>query len=152
MFRFRRRVIAYLDNIEEQTTSTRLSVKQIGRDLGVIMSNQEVFDNYAAQVAEQNRQIKAAVGVILAEIGRLQAEAVAVAEKPLDTSKMEEAISTLTAAVDEVEAIPAPVVEEAAPVEVPVEEPVEAPVEAEAPVEEPVEAPVDPEGSTSEEA
>ena len=95
------------------------------------MSNQEVFDGYAAQIAEQNRQIRAAANIILAEVGRLQAAAVAAAEKPLDTSKMEEALGALTAAVDQVEAIPAPVAEETVVEEsvVVVEEPVEEPVE-----------------------
>jgi len=78
------------------------------------MSNQELFDSYANQIADQNSQIKAAVAVILSEVTKLQKAA----EAPLDTSKMDAAISQLTAAVDEVEAIPTPVAEEPpAPVE-----------------------------------
>lgn len=72
------------------------------------MSNQEVFDSYAAKIAEQNNQIKSAIAVIISEIGKLQKAASAVAEKPIDTSKMDAAIEQLTSAVDEVEAIPAP--------------------------------------------
>jgi hypothetical protein len=99
------------------------------------MGNQEVFDSYAEQIAEQNRQIRAAANTILEEVGRLQAEAVAATEKPLDTSKMAEALGALTAAVDQVEAIPSPVAveepveEEAVVVEETVEEPVEEVVE-----------------------
>jgi hypothetical protein len=83
------------------------------------MSNQEVFDAYAARIAEQNGQIKAAVSSLVAELANLKAGA----EAPLDTTNMDAAIDQLTAAVDEVEAIPAPQV---TPELVPVEQPVEA--------------------------
>lgn len=129
MFGFNRRALDWLKGIDTNTVSALIEIDRLERYLRIIMSNQEVFDAYAARISEQNSQIKAAVSVILEEVGKLQAEAVAVAEKPLDTTKMEQAIEQLTAAVDEVEAIPSPV---AAPVEeeaAPVEEPVVAPVE-----------------------
>lgn len=79
------------------------------------MSNQNILDAYAEAISEQNNQIKAAVAVVISEIKKLQAAA----EKPLDTTKIDAAIAQLTNAVDEVEAIPAPVVEEpVTPVEV----------------------------------
>lgn len=74
------------------------------------MSNQEKLDAYAAQISEQNNQIKSAVAVIISEIGKLQKAA----EVPLDTSKIDAAISQLTSAVDSVEAIPAPAADEPA--------------------------------------
>jgi hypothetical protein len=84
------------------------------------MSNQELLDQYAVAIIEQNSQIRAAVAVVVSEIAKLQAAA----EKPLDTAKIDAAISQLTAAVDEVEAIPAPVVvpDPEVPVEVDLDE------------------------------
>lgn len=105
-----------------------IDVDEIQQQLETIVSNQELFDSYAAQIAEQNSQIKAAVAVIVSEIGKLQSAAAA----PLDTTKMDAAISALTAAVDEVEAIPTPAVEEPADEEPASEEPA-----TEEPVEEP---------------
>lgn len=110
---FRRRAI------DINITLASIDVDEIKQRIEEIVSNQELFDSYAAQIAEQNSQIKAAVAVIISEIGKLQAAASA----PLDTSKMDAAISALTAAVDEVEAIPAPAAEEED--EEPAEEPVE---------------------------
>lgn len=112
MFRFRRRVLEYLHAIEGQVIDTRLRIDKVRRELGIVMSNQEVFDAYAAKIAEQNNQIKAAVAVIIGEIASLKATAQSASEQPLDTSAMDAALEQLTAAVDEVEAIPAPAVEE----------------------------------------
>jgi len=88
-----------------------IDVDEIQQQLETIVSNQELFDAYAAQITEQNSQIKAAVAVIVSEIGKLQAAA----STPLDTTKMDAAISALTAAVDEVEAIPTPAADEEQP-------------------------------------
>jgi hypothetical protein len=131
VFGFRRRTDESLEFLRLVTWDVLRESRRQAKQLRMIMSNQEVFDGYAAQIAEQNRQIRAAANIILAEVGRLQAAAVAAAEKPLDTSKMEEALGALTAAVDQVEAIPAPVAEETVVEEsvVVVEEPVEEPVE-----------------------
>lgn len=118
MFRFRRRVLKYLDNQELELISLGIQVNKANRYLRTVMSNQEVFDAYAARIAEQNRQIKEAVTVIVGELATVKAAAAAVVEEPLDTAKMDAALEQLTAAVDEVEAIPTPVAEEApAPVE-----------------------------------
>ena len=141
MFGFRSRVLESLDCIELQQIGLRILVEKNERKLRMIMGNQEVFDGYAAQIAEQNQQIRAAIGLIVGEIASLQAAAQSATETPLDTSVMDAALEQLTTAVDQVESIPAPqVVEEVpvvveepvAPVEVPVEEsvvPVEVPVE-----------------------
>lgn len=80
------------------------------------MSNQEVFDAYAAKIADQNVQIKNAVAVLVSEVANLRAAA-GNAEVPLDTTSMDAAVSALTAAVDEVESIPTPVAEPAEVVE-----------------------------------
>lgn len=114
LFSFRRKVIDSLDSLDMKAVGLSIQADKTNRYLRTVMSNQEVFDSYAAKIAEQNNQIKSAIAVIISEIGKLQKAASAVAEKPLDTSKMDAAIEQLTSAVDEVEAIPAPVVEEAA--------------------------------------
>lgn len=124
MFGFRSRVLEFLDAIEMSVIGTGIKMAKIERKLGIVLSNQEVLDAYAFRIAEQNNQIKAAVAVVISEISKLQKAA----EVPLDTTKIDAAIEQLTAAVDEVEAIPAPAVEEA-PVE-------EAPAVPTAPVEE----------------
>lgn len=112
MFGFRSRVLEFLDAIEMSVISTGIKVAKMERRIGIILSNQEVFDSYAAKIAEQNNQVKAAVAVIISEISKLQ-KAASDVSAPLDTSKMDAAIEQLTAAVDEVEAIPAPPVEPA---------------------------------------
>lgn len=114
MFGFRSRVLEFLDAIEMSVISTGIKVAKMERRIGIILSNQEVFDSYAAKIAEQNNQVKAAVAVIISEISKLQ-KAASDVSAPLDTSKMDAAIEQLTAAVDEVEAIPAPPVEPAPP-------------------------------------
>lgn len=124
MFRFRRRVIEFLDSIDLSLVTQGLRINKLDRQLRIVMSNQQLIDQYAEKIAEQNNQIKAAVAVVISEIAKLQKAA----EVPLDTSKIDAAIEQLTSAVDEVEAIPAPPVEEA-PVE-------EAPAVPTAPVEE----------------
>lgn len=112
MFRFRPKVLEFLDNIDLNVIGTRVQIDKINRNLRIVMGNQEILDNYAAQIAEQNNQIKAAIAVIISEIGKLQKAASAVVETPLDTSKIDAAIEQLTSAVDEVEAIPTPPVED----------------------------------------
>jgi hypothetical protein len=118
MFGFRSRVLESLEYIEIKTIGLQIEVARTERYLRIIMSNQEVFDAYAARIADQNSQIKAAVSALVAELANLKAGA----EAPLDTANMDAAIDQLTAAVDEVEAIPAPQV---TPEPVPVEQPVE---------------------------
>jgi hypothetical protein len=118
MFGFRSRVLESLEYIEIKTIGLQIEVARTERYLRIIMSNQEVFDAYAARIADQNSQIKAAVSALVAELANLKAGA----EAPLDTANMDAAIEQLTAAVDEVEAIPAPQV---TPEPVPVEQPVE---------------------------
>lgn len=123
MFRFRRQTLTSLDYIERLLIHSRGEQRTTQQLVRIIVSNQELFDSYASKIAEQNSQIKAAVAVVISEIAKLQAAS----ESPLDTSKMDAAIEQLTSAVDEVEAIPAPAVEEQpAPVEA-VEVEVEAP-------------------------
>jgi hypothetical protein len=136
MFGFRSRVLESLEYIECEFVGLRIKAERTERYLRIIMSNQEVFDSYAAQIAEQNRQIRAAVESIVGEISSLQAAAQSATETPLDTSVMDAALEQLTSAVDQVESIPAPqVVEEpVAPVEPVVEAPVEVP-SSEQPVE-----------------
>lgn len=108
MFFRRRPPIDINVNVELDAEEIKTTLEKL------IMSNQELFDSYAAKIADQNSQIKAAVAVILSEVAKLQKAA----EAPLDTTKMDAALSQLTAAVDEVEAIPTPVAEEPpAPVE-----------------------------------
>lgn len=107
-----------LDFLVREAISQGIEQDNIKQTLRIIVSNQEILDAYAAQISDQNNQIKSAVAVIISEIGKLQKAA----EVPLDTTKIDAAISQLTTAVDEVEAIPAPAVaEEPAPVEEPVE-------------------------------
>lgn len=118
MFGFRSRVLESLEYIEIKTIGLQIEAARTERYLRIIMSNQEVFDAYAARIADQNSQIKAAVSALVAELANLKAGA----EAPLDTANMDAAIEQLTAAVDEVEAIPAP---QATPEPVPVEQPVE---------------------------
>lgn len=117
MFRFRRRVLTYLNSHELELINLGIQVNKANRYLRTVMSNQEVFDAYAAQIAEQNRQIREAVTIIIGEFATVKAAAAAVAEQPLDTAKMDAALEQLTAAVDEVEAIPTPVVDETGPVD-----------------------------------
>ena len=107
-----------LDFLVREAISQGIEQHNIKQTLRIIVSNQDILDAYAGQISEQNNQIKAAVAVIISEIGKLQKAA----EVPLDTTKIDAAISQLTTAVDEVESIPAPAVtEEPAPVEEPVE-------------------------------
>lgn len=114
MFRFRRQTLTSLDYIERLLIHSKGEQRTTQQLVRIIVGNQELFDSYAGKIAEQNSQIKAAVAVVISEIAKLQAAS----ESPLDTSKMDAAIEQLTSAVDEVEAIPAPAVEEEpAPVE-----------------------------------
>ena len=114
MFGFRRRVIEFLDDIDMNVISLGLRINKLDKGLRVVMGNQEVLDAYAEKIAEQNNQIKSAVAVIISEIGKLQKAA----DVPLDTTKIDAAIDQLTAAVDEVEAIPASDPVPTAPVDV----------------------------------
>lgn len=139
IFRWRRLVAEMLDQMDLQLIGLRVQADRADRKLGWIMGNQQVLDDYAAAIVEQNAQIRAAVEGIQAEIATLTAAAQAVSV-PLDTAQMDAALAALTGAVDAVEALPVPVVEEV--VEVAVEVPVEEPV-VEVPVEEPVEVPVE---------
>lgn len=103
-----------LDFLVREAISQGIEQDNIKQTLRIVVSNQEILDGYAALIAEQNNQIKSAVAVVISEIGKLQKAA----EVPLDTTKIDAAIEQLTAAVDSVESIPAPVTEPA-PVEQP---------------------------------
>lgn len=108
MFSFWRRTTESLHSIENVQASLLYRQGVQTEMLRKMMTNQETFDAYAAQIVEQNSQIRAAVAVIVSEIKKLQAKAAT----PLDTSKMDAALIALADAVDSVEAIPTPEVED----------------------------------------
>lgn len=128
-FRFKRRTTQSLDYVERLLVAGRHEQTLQSKTLRIILSNQELFDAYAAQIAEQNSQIRNAVAVISSEIAKLQVQAQAIVDVPLDTSQMDVALAQLAGAVDSVEALPTPVAVVDVPVEVPVEDPIVVPVE-----------------------
>lgn len=106
MFGYRRRLLELVDSTNLEVIGLGYQADRTNRLLRIVMSNQEVFNAYAAQIAEQNAQIKAAFAVIFAEIENLKNSV----EAPLDTSAMDAAVQQLSDAVDQVESISAPVV------------------------------------------